>query len=414
MNTAGYNSPVSRMRSSLIRHLSVFVMVALAFSGCARAGDWSGPVSQLAQKILADTGPGAVSLEIVNRSSLSAADVDSVHAGIAQQLTAGGVRLVAPEQASTVVQVTLSENLQNYVWVCTIQQGSDSKVEMVSPPRTDTPPPINEPAQFTLRKIQVWTGDQRILDVAVIDTSPPQVIILDAERIAIYALHGQWQMQQSFPITHTRPWPRDLRGRLVLRPDHLLDVYLPGVLCTSIMSPFRITCRESDDPWPVGTQPRPLSAFFSPTRNFFTGALAPGIGKERTVPRFYSAAPVPRNKYVLWLFAGVDGQVREVDGVNDPLSAAVNWGSDIAAIKTACGSGWQILATSNGDGTMPDTLRAYEFPDRDPVPVSLPLELNGTVTALWSEPSGNGVIAVVHNRQTGKYEASRIEIACGL
>jgi hypothetical protein len=401
------------MRSSLLRHLRVFVILVLAFSSCVWAGDWSGPVTQVAQKILADTGPGAISLEIVNRSSLSTADVDSIRAGIGQHLAAGGVRLVAPDQASATVQIALSENLQNYVWVCTIQQGSDSKVEIVSLPRADTPPPINEPAQLAIRKIQVWSQDQRILDVAVIDSSPPQVIVLDADKITIYGLHGQWQMQQSFPVTHTRPWPRDLRGRIVLRPDHLLDAYLPGVLCSSTVSPLSITCRESDDPWPVGTQQKSLSAFFSPTRNFFTGALAPGIGKDRTVPRFYSAAPIPREKYVLWLFAGVDGQIREVDGMNDPVSAGVNWGSDIAAVKTTCGSGWQILATSNGDGAMPDTLRAYEFPDRDPVPVSLPVEVNGTVTALWSELHANGVIAVVHNRQTGKYEAFRIEIACG-
>jgi hypothetical protein len=156
-----------------------------------------------------------------------------------------------------------------------------------------------------------------------------------------------------------------------------------------------------------------MNAFFSPTRNFFTGALAPGVGKDKTVPPFYSAAPVPREKYVLWLFVGVDGQLREVDGMNDPMLARPGWGSDMAALKTNCGSGWQILATGSGDGKTTDTIRAYEFPDRDPVAVSAVLETNGTVTALWTESSGNGVMASWHNRQTGKYEAYRLEIACG-
>lgn len=175
--------------------------------------------------------------------------------------------------------------------------------------------------------------------------------------------------------------------------------------------PVRVTCRDSDDPWPLVTQMANVSGFFSPTRNFFTGALAPGIGKDRTVPAFYTAAPVPREKFVLWLFAAVNGQVYEVDGTNDQIAIRPNWGSDIAAIKTTCGSGRQILATSNGDGTVPDTIRAYEFPDRDPVPVSQPLDMIGMVTALWTETSGTGVIAVVRN-QTGKYEAFRLEISC--
>src|SRR5207248_2171170 len=157
--------------------------------------------------------------------------------------------------------------------------------------------------------------------------------------------------------------------------------YLPGKICSGSAMPIRVTCRDTDDPWPPVTQMTNVSGFFSPTRNFFTGALAPGVGKDRTVPSFYTAAPVPREKFVLWLFAGVDGQLYEVDGMNDSKAIRPGWGSDIAAIKTACGSGRQILATSNGDGTVLDTIRAYEFPDRDPVAVSQPLDMNGIVTA---------------------------------
>jgi hypothetical protein len=412
MKTAGYNSPIPQMpKPSQLSPRLLFALLAL--SACAWANDWSTPIRQLSQKIVAATGPGAISLDFVNRSSLSSGDSGTIRISLSQQLEAAGIRLVKPEQASATVQVVLSENLQDYVWVATVQQGAESKVEIVSTARVDNPPPIHEPVQLTIRKIQAWSQQDPILDVAIIDSSPPQVIVLDPGKIALYSLHGQWQLEQSFQVTHSRPWPRDLRGRIVLRPDHLFDAYLPGVLCASAGTPLSVTCRDSDDPWPLGTQEMELSAFFSPTRNFFTGALAPGVGKDRTVAPFYSAAPVPREKYVLWLFAGADGQILEVDGMNNPMLARPNWGSDIAAIKTKCGSGWQILATSNGDGTIPDTIRAFEFPDRDPVPVSLPLELNGTVTALSTESSGNGAIAVVRNQQTGKYDAFRLEIACG-
>src|SRR5262249_31653982 len=155
----------------------------------------------------------------------------------------------------------------------------------------------------------------------------------DADKVSLYRLQGgKWQQEQALSVTHARPWPRDLRGRLVPVRDHLLDVYLPGVYCrTSAVMPLNLTCRESDDPWPlvaagggttfpsfgaaasgVPSTVAPMGAFFAATRNFFTGALTPGIGKFTTVPKFYSAAYLPRDKYVLWLFPSVDGQVHIV------------------------------------------------------------------------------------------------------
>ena len=127
------------------------------------------------------------------------------------------------------------------------------------------------------------------------DSAPKQIAVLDAEKVAIYRLkNGTWQQEQTLAITHARPWPRDLRGRVMhaAAKDHLLDVYLPGVFCRSTAGlPLTLNCRESDDPWPlvataavsfpsfeVGPSVQPLGAFYSATRNFFTGALAPGVG----------------------------------------------------------------------------------------------------------------------------------------
>jgi len=137
----------------------------------------------------------------------------------------------------------------------------------------------------------------------------------------------------------------------------------------------------------------------------------PGLGQQRLVAKFYSAAAVPRPSYTLWLFAGVDGQVHLLDGVTDQ-TARWNWGSDIVGLKSACGSGWQVLATTAGNGSG-DSIRAYEFPDRDPVPVSQPVEFVGGVTALWSEAQGTSAVVVSHNPATGNYEAFRLSIACG-
>src|ERR1700691_365980 len=159
---------------------------------------------------------------------------------------------------------------------------------------------------------------------------------------------------------------------------------------------------------------QPLVAFYSASRNFFTGALAPGIGKLTTVGKFYSAAPLPRQNYALWLFAETDGQVHLVDGITDQV-AKLGWGSNIVSVKTACGSGWQVLADGVSDdklGNDVDSVRLYEIPDREPVPVSAALDLSGEVTALWTEGKGDSAIVVVRNKETGEYEAFRVAAGC--
>lgn len=154
----------------------------------------------------------------------------------------------------------------------------------------------------------------------------------------------------------------------------------------------------------------PLAAFFAPTRNFFTGVVTPPVGKINAVPKFYSAAFVPRDRYTLWLFAATDGKVHMVDGMSDQASR-LEWGSDITTMKTSCGAGWQVLAASAGNEGG-DSFRAYEFPDRDPIAVSPPIELPGGLSALWTEARGDSAVAIVNNRETGSYEAYRLAVAC--
>src|SRR5439155_82475 len=97
-------------------------------------------------------------------------------------------------------------------------------------------------------------------------------------------------------------------------------------------------------------------------------------------PPFYSAAPVPREKYTLWLFATVDGQVHLLDGITDQSAGKLSWGSDIAAVRSSCGSGWQILATRSGSGSN-DSIRAYAFHDRG--------ILQPAIATSWEPEPGN-------------------------
>jgi hypothetical protein len=380
----------------------------------SHATDWSQPEQQLTRKIAAATGPGAVSFELHNQSSLSKKDVDEINRGLRAQLNSAGLRFVTPEQAAASVSITLSENLQSFVWVAEIHQGTNEPaVVMVTVPRSAVPSLSRDSAPLILRKTPLWSQDDRILDVAVFEemSGMSHLALLAPEQITLFRFQdGRWQLDQAMPISHARPWPRDLRGRLILRSDHLFDAYLPGVFCqSSKTAPLSLICQDSDDPWPLGGDPV-MGAFFAPTRNFFTGVLSPGVGKQTSTAKFYSATPIPRANYTLWLFAAADGSQHLLDGITDQ-TAHFNWGSDLAGISSSCGAGWQVLATARGDGSS-DTIRAYEFPDRDPVAVSPPIDFSGTITALWSEAKGKSAIAVVHNPETGSYEAFRLTITC--
>ena len=408
-----------------IRFLLTISIFLVFFVIRARAADWNGSEQELARKIVAVTGPGAVALTFQNRSSLSTRDVDVVENGLRSALASLGVRLVDDRQAAASVEISLSENPAAYVWVAEIQQSAgESAVVMASALRPAGLPIAPDSLPMSLRKTLLWRQSEPILDVAVLEEgeTPTHIAVLDPEKISLYGLRGgKWQQDAALANAHNRPWPRDLRGRLLPGRDYGLDAYLPGAICSMTAgTPVKLNCRESDDPWPllpagsangVPGFPEQMKAFFAPTRNFFTGVLTPGIGKVTAVPKFYSAAFLPREKYTLWLFAATDGQVRMIDGLNQQVMNS-GWGSDLAVVKTPCGAGWQVLASNTGE-TADDSVRAYEFPDREPVAVSAAVELPGAIKALWTEARGDTAVVVTRNQETGSYEAFRLAMACG-
>jgi hypothetical protein len=398
-------------------YVCVIVLFACALHGKVVADDWKPASRQLAQKIVAATGPGAVAITVENRSSIAKKDFDAISGALHVELEALGVRSVSADQAAASVRVSLSENPRFYVWVAEIRQGNAAPaVAIVSMARGDEVGVVHNALPMSLRKIPLWAQEGRILDVTVLDEDsvPQHIAVLDAEKVAVYRQkNGKWQMEQSLAITHARPWPRDLRGRIVMAKDHLFDVYLPGIYCQTTGTPLRLNCRETDDPWPLawvaGVQP--LGGFYAAWRNFFTGALAPGVGKLTNVGKFYSAAALPRTNYVLWLFAGTDGQVHFADGVTDQ-AARLNWGSELVSVRTGCGAGWQVLASAR-DTSGGDSLRAFEIADRDPVPVSAALDFSGEITELWADVTNDSAIVIVHEVERGEYEAFRVAVACG-
>ncbi|HVZ18995.1 MAG TPA: hypothetical protein VG897_17900, partial [Terriglobales bacterium] len=255
-----------------------------------------------------------------------------------------------------------------------------------------------------IHKMLLWAQPAQILD-AYVDGN--RMVILDAASVTTLAQHnGNWQRDQSIGITTSHNFPRDLRGLVVPAKDHLADAYLPGTICSVAGGGgIAISCRDSDDPWPLGAK----SALFNSGRNYFTETLSiykPG-------GPFYSLVSIPHPGYDLLIATGIDGQVRTNDGTNTRVlsaSTTADWGSDIAAVKSGCGGGTQLLVTSAVDDTSTDSLRAFEIPDRNPVQVSAGTDFSGPITALWTH--GESVTAVSHNLRTGSYEAYSVSVTC--
>jgi hypothetical protein len=426
-----YNQPIPRMRARAFSGLRIglpnLLLLAIVFlSSSLRASNLSDTARQLAHKIAAAAGPGAIALYVTNRSSLDEKSLREVRGALEAELSAQGVHATKADQGIGSVAVVLSESLREYVWTAEITIGSDErKIALVSLPRPATGAAFAPALPMVLKATRLFAQEQPILDIAVIDVAGgSRPIVLGDGIVSVYRQQGsnpggRWELEASFPVAHSRTFPRDLRGRLLLRRDHLFDVYLPGTFChSSAVAPLSLACNDSDDPWPLTAYDESVRGFFAASRNFFTGVLSPGIGKIANVPAFYSSAEFQRATYTLWAFTAVDGSLHIVDGVTDQVIRSRKWGSEIAAIHSACGSGMQLLASDGNPvsgNSERDGLRAFEIPDRDPVAVSSPLEFDGrgVIVALWPEMSGNSATAIVKRSDTGWYEAYRVSISCG-
>jgi hypothetical protein len=291
--------------------------------------------------------------------------------------------------------------------VAELKQGEQTQLAMVSVPRPQAAATSRNGPSVIINKQFLWSQPTQVLD-AWVDNN--RMVLLDAEAVSTFSLNsGVWQRDQQLEISRSHAFPRDLRGLLAPAKDHIADAFLPGTVCN--VATGGIACHEGDDPWPLGAR----TALFNSGRNYFTGAIFPAPGKA--AGPFYSLAMVDRAGISFMVLAGIDGRIHVNDGVSDrtlSLNTTADWGSDIASLKTQCGGGTQVLVTGPGDDNVSDTLRAFEFPTGEPMQVSSPADFPGPITALWthSNSHGDAATAIVHNLQTGSYEAYSITLTC--
>lgn len=314
-----------------------------------------------------------VALSIENRSGVPAADVEHVRQVAEKELGAAGFSTGDSDQK---LRLVLSEDVQGPLLI--IQLGARTAMSNWEVPRAAT-----EGKRLTIVTTPVLQQHEPMLDM-LFSADGNTLVVLEAARIAQYSNSGgQWTLARAVSLPLIQPLPRDPRGRLTGSVDNF-QVDAPGNSCTGSIQPaLKIACEA------------PTGSSWVPDRDYFNDA-AYGL--------LYTKAEVPG----VVIIAGVNGVVHAAgkDGV-----VYANWGSDLAAVRSKCGSGTQVIATRAGADEDEDQLTAYEIgADDGATAVSDPLPVAGTVTALWT--AATGATLVMRNVRSGNYEASRLAIAC--
>jgi hypothetical protein len=390
---------------------------------------WTQPAAELAGQISDILGPGQAQLTIRNISTIETSEVPAIRKSLEQDLKVHGVLTSGSESANS-IRVTLSESARERLWVAEVVEGNVTHVAMVHVALSAKPAPVAD-ARLVLRKEKVaglfnrignTVQDNPILAAAQING---HFVVMFADRISVFSSGASgWIEVNTFPFD--KRLPRDPRGILVANADGgSFAAYLPGGECTGSYSlplagttadsGWNVRCHASDDPWPVyqsadaGGAPA-LKAFYNPARDYFTGVVAPSIGVD--LPSFYSAGMIPRAAGgAALLVVGIDGKVSIVEnGALRTIAGTRDWGSDFAVVRSACGMGTQVIVSSSGEAVN-DSLRAFDIPALEALPMSGPLVMEGTVTALWTAADGKSAVAVVRDA-TNRYEVDHVTALC--
>lgn len=431
---------------SLIAICAAAFLVAATIAA-QTSGPWQQPSAALAGQIAGILGPGQASLTLENRSSIPASELPAIRNLLVQDLQTHGVTTAGPDSANS-IRVTLSQSATERLWVAEVAEGNETKVAMVDAGPVSLPP-TQPTAGLTLHREQIFAAHAQIL--ATLET-PGGLVVLEPERIAIFARgSGGWHEERHAEIRESGPLPRDPRGILLPVPSgNGFTAWLAGTRCEgsflagSASRYWTMGCHANDDPWTITSGSNPTSsglpvavapalpaqlpngqthlaataaaatptikAFYNAARDYFTGVIIPNPSVQ--LPPFYSAAYLPRPDGAGGLLiGGIDGELQllESSGLKT-VDGARDWGSDFAALHSACGSGTQIIASGSGQAVS-DSLRAYEIPALEAVPASQPLTMNGTVMALWTTPDAQGILAVVRSAPN-EYEVDRVTATC--
>ena len=386
-------------------------MMAAGIAGAA-SSPWEQPAGALADRIAAILGPAQAHLTLHNLSSIPAAEIPTIRRLLEDDLGARGVAL-AGEESANAIRVTLSESSRERVWVAEVAEGKVTQVAMIELDGTGARPPAAA-GGLTLRRQAIFHTRDQVLAALEVENG---LVVLEPEQVVLFLRTADgWRELKRADIGQKQPLPRDPRGLLTEEgAGSRFHAWLAGEQCEGPLplASGAVNCHASDDPWPIPaltTTTATVSAFYNAARNYFTGVVTPSVGAD--LPRFYASSWIPRSAGgVALLIAGIDGKAQIVEtGALKPLTGTRDWGSDFAVLNSGCGSGWQIITSGSGEAAG-DSLRAFELPAFEAIPAGAPVELNGSVTALWPAPDLRSAVAILETRG-GEYEVDRVTALC--
>ena len=419
-----------RLIRAIMLALSGLAEIAACMAQTAQTPSrWAQPAAELAGQIADILGPGQAQLTVRNLSTIETSEIPAIRKLLEQDLKARGV-LASGTESANLIRVTLSESARERLWVAEVVEGNVNHVAMVHLELLAKRVAAAD-ARLVLRKEKVaglFNGiggtvrDNPILSAATING---HLVVIFADRISVYSSGTSgWTEVNTFPID--RRLGRDPRGFLLANADGgSFTAYLPGGECTGSYSlplsgttadsGWSVRCHTSDDPWPVyqtadASSAPALKAFYNPARDYFTGLVTPNIGVD--LPAFYAAGMIPRAAGgAALLVTGTDGRVSLAEnGTLRGIAGTRDWGSDFAVVRSGCGMGTQVIASSSGEAAN-DSLRAFDLPAMEAIAVSGPLAMDGAVTALWTAADGKSAFAVVRNANN-QYEVDRVTALC--
>jgi hypothetical protein len=207
--------------------------------------------------------------------------------------------------------VTCDENLRERACLAEIRRGATRK--SCRQPGHGVRTAVDPPAPLSL-VAAIFGQRAPILDVA---TLGDRVRHGSGVGDALQRSDAGWQPLQSRPIASSRPWPRDVRGRLRLD-GASLEALLPGVACHAFLDLVSMTCVDDRQSWPLGIDNSGVDA----SRNHFT--TPEGFA-------FFGAAALGDDAGARWLVADRFGALALLDATRGHAANA-GAGDDVVAL----------------------------------------------------------------------------------
>jgi hypothetical protein len=379
------------------------LLLALVFA-CTpiplRADSFEDAARGLARKVASTLHGASVTYEVRNLSSLRGKEFSNLSAAFQEELQQRGAKVLASDAVASVV-LTVTENSSSYLGIVQIRRKENSDMVMEPLGPIDGARVAELMYNLVVHKEFLFSQDAPMMDVFLAGDDR-HAHTLGPHEINSYELQGdRWVLTETERLFANPSSVRELRGFLYFDND------------TEVAYFSREPCRISQMGGKVGNCEKYRETM--PVRSVGAGVLA---GKK--MGAWFSVAQLGPAEATRLVVTGQDGLARLYEEGSDPVSVFPGWGSEIASIHSGCGHGWQLLVTGTGDWTHTDTIQAMEIQERQALPVSSPIQLEGAVIAMHSpaartldETSANAkAVAIVRNLQTGRYEAYRISITC--